>query len=450
MPILSIGVNSAFLQEELNWLIKLIDARIAYMGAKHGPAPELDDFPPPKLPDTEAPYPSFIEEHNLSSIERVILILATANRVSPEVLDVLDQKNERTGRRFSPFGALLDSQNNILTPTVLTAKFIVGGDLLSAELDVSFTLEEHHIFRKENILAISWPPEGIPYHTMPIALTHDGFELLCRGIKRKPRYSDNFPAKLITTKLNWDDLVLHGLTVQELAHLRQYAKFEKICQEDAVLSKYVKKGFRALFHGPPGTGKTLTATLLGKWLERDVYRIDLSQMVSKYIGETEKNLSRLFERARNKDWILFFDEADALFGKRTQVSDAHDRHANQETSYLLQEIEDYNGMVILASNFKDNLDSAFIRRFQSLIHFPMPGPKERAQIWANTLPESFLIDPNINIDDISHKYTFDGASIVSIVQFCTLSAIGETGRKISKQNLMAGIRRELAKNGRTR
>ena len=133
--------------------------------------------------------------------------------------------------------------------------------------------------------------------------------------------------------------------------------------------------------GPPGTGKTMTASLLGKEFNKDVYRIDLSQIVSKYIGETEKNLEKIFVKAEHKDWILFFDEADALFGKRSNVQSAHDKYANQEVSYLLQRVEDFSGLIILASNYKTNIDSAFVRRFNAIIHFPMPGHHERFELW---------------------------------------------------------------------
>ena len=137
------------------------------------------------------------------------------------------------------------------------------------------------------------------------------------------------------------------------------------------MKKVLKPGFKALFHGLPGTGKTLTAMLIGKKTGLDIYRVDLSQMVSKYIGETEKNLAKVFDKAEHKNWILFFDEGDALFGKRTNTKDAHDRYANQQVSYLLQRIEEYDGLVILATNLKNNIDDAFLRRFQSIIHFPM-------------------------------------------------------------------------------
>ena len=128
---------------------------------------------------------------------------------------------------------------------------------------------------------------------------------------------------------------------------------------------------KILFIGEPGTGKKTLASLIGQQSGKEVYRIDLSMIVSKYIGETEKNLELVFAKAENKGWILFFDEADALFGKRTNVKDAHDKYANQEVAYLLQRIEDYNGLVIVATNMKNNIDDAFIRRFQTIISFPI-------------------------------------------------------------------------------
>lgn len=138
------------------------------------------------------------------------------------------------------------------------------------------------------------------------------------------------------------------------------------------LNKKIKSGYRCLFYGPSGTGKTMTAAWIGKESNLPVYRIDLSMVISKYIGETEKNLKRLFDDAEKKVGILFFDEADALFGKRTNVRDAHDKFANQEVAYLLQRLEDYPGLVILASNLKSNIDEAFTRRFNSVLKFPIP------------------------------------------------------------------------------
>lgn len=216
------------------------------------------------------------------------------------------------------------------------------------------------------------------------------------------------------------------------------------------MKRLLKPGFRALFHGPPGTGKTLTALIVGKNTNRDVFRIDLSMVVSKFIGETEKNLSQLFERAKNKDWILFFDEADALFGKRTSVRDAHDKYANQEVAYLLQRIENHNGLVILASNFKSNIDEAFIRRFQSVIYFPTPTMTERLQLWNKTLPRvnGLKLPSEDDIKTIAKKYEITGAGVVNVVQFCCLESLGKKSEEITIDQIKAGIEREYQKEGK--
>ena len=215
------------------------------------------------------------------------------------------------------------------------------------------------------------------------------------------------------------------------------------------MDKKLKAGYRALFYGPPGTGKTLTASLIGKKIGSDVYQIDLSKVVSKFIGETEKNLSRVFDRAENKDWILFFDEAEALFGKRTSVNDAHDRYANQEVAYLLQRIEDYNGLVILASNLKSNLDDAFTRRFQTMVHFPVPKPEERMKLWKQGFPAVAALEPRIDLRDIAKKYELAGGSIINIVQYCSLMALKRADQTIRLQDIIEGVRREFHKSGMT-
>jgi SpoVK/Ycf46/Vps4 family AAA+-type ATPase len=207
------------------------------------------------------------------------------------------------------------------------------------------------------------------------------------------------------------------------------------------------KGYRVLFYGPPGTGKSLTATLMGKECGKNVYRIDLSQIVSKYIGETEKNLSTLFQLSENKNWILFFDEADALFGKRTEMTDAKDKYANQETSYLLQRIEDFQGLIILATNFKPNIDSAFLRRFQSIVYFKIPGISQREKLWEKAL--SRLPGENqVDVLKIANEYEIAGGFINNAVQFAWLNARKNNSKIITNQDILLGIKREYAKEGK--
>ena len=173
-----------------------------------------------------------------------------------------------------------------------------------------------------------------------------------------------------------DEKVFSPTKTNELKKVSSYARKLAAKNKSAENQKRITKKI-SLFTGTDGNGKTLAAETLARSTKKDLYRIDLNQVVSKYIGETEKNLEKIFKNAENKNWILFFDEADALFGKRTEVKDSHDRYANIEISYLLQRIENYPGLVILATNFKTNIDEAFIRRLRYIIDFPLPAKKKR-------------------------------------------------------------------------
>jgi SpoVK/Ycf46/Vps4 family AAA+-type ATPase len=248
--------------------------------------------------------------------------------------------------------------------------------------------------------------------------------------------------------MDWDDLVLNPHTQRQIREIEHWIKHNDTLLYDWGMKNKIKPGYRALFYGPPGTGKTLTASLLGKHTGRDVFRIDLSRVVSKYIGETEKNLSRLLDKAEHKEWILFFDEADALFGKRTEIRDAHDKYANQEAAYLLQRIEAYNGLIILASNQRANIDDAFVRRFQTIIHFPMPKPEERYAIWKKTFPSQIQIDQDIDWRQIAARYELTGAGILNITHFCAVEALAEGTLKLSLKRLEEAIQREYVKEGK--
>ncbi len=186
-------------------------------------------------------------------------------------------------------------------------------------------------------------------------------------------------AQRITPVAAWDDLILpeqQKSTLHEIAmHVRQHTKVYK---EKGIAAKSSRRfGISALFTGESGTGKTMASEALANELNLNLYRIDLSQVVSKYIGETEKNLDRIFDAAENSGYILFFDEADALFGKRTEIKDSHDRYANSEISYLLQRMEAYRGLAILEANINDAMDKAFLRRFRFVVHFPFGDETQR-------------------------------------------------------------------------
>src|SRR5690606_40003499 len=180
----------------------------------------------------------------------------------------------------------------------------------------------------------------------------------------------------------------------------------------------------------------------------DVYRIDLSMVVSKYIGETEKNLANVFDLAENKNWILFFDEADALFGKRTATKDSKDRYANQEISYLLQRVEDFPGLVILATNLKANIDDAFARRFQASIYFPMPDAVQRLRLWQGLFPDSRRLAADVDLVRLADEHELSGGALTNVARYAAICAIREKRDTITQADLIQGIGRELVKEGR--
>jgi SpoVK/Ycf46/Vps4 family AAA+-type ATPase len=207
------------------------------------------------------------------------------------------------------------------------------------------------------------------------------------------------------------------------------------------------KGVISLFAGPSGTGKTMAAEIIACELGLDLYKIDLSAVVNKYIGETEKNLERIFTEVQDSDAILFFDEADALFGKRSEVKDAHDRYANIETAYLLQRIEEYSGLVILASNLKKNMDEAFLRRLHFAVDFPLPEEPERLEIWRRTFPVQAPRAHDLDLPFLARKLKLTGGNIRNIILAAAFLA-AENGGKIGMAHLVVAAGYELQKMGK--
>jgi SpoVK/Ycf46/Vps4 family AAA+-type ATPase len=207
------------------------------------------------------------------------------------------------------------------------------------------------------------------------------------------------------------------------------------------------KGLNVLFVGPSGTGKTMAAEILAGALGLDLYKIDLACVISKYIGETEKNLSKIFQEAEQSNVMLFFDEADALFGKRSEVRDAHDRYANIEINYLLQKMEEYDGVVILASNFQKNIDEAFTRRLRFIVEFPFPDAKYRYAIWKSVFPPATPIDASADFHFLARKFKIAGGNIKNIALGAAFLASADGG-VVTMEHLVLATKREFQKLGK--
>lgn len=385
------------------------------------------------------------------TIEKTDLFLLTLTltpHLSPSLLDRLFAELLGEGN-FPQLGGVRGKQHRGILPTGEMALFLLAKDDPEQRMHIQqeYLSPQYWLFQ-DQILSLEPPLPGEPRLSGKLLLHPEYVELFTIGAISPPRFSTDFPAQHLDTKQEWEDLVLHPHTWQQVQSLQHWLEYGNKLLEDWGMARQFKPGYRVLFYGPPGTGKTLTASLLGKYTGRKVYRIDLSMVVSKYIGETEKNLSKLFDKAEHKDWILFFDEADALFGKRTGVRDAHDRYANQEISYLLQRVEDYNGLAILASNLKQNIDEAFVRRFQAIIHFPLPRPGERLLLWQKALPHPVSFDQSVDLKAIAGRYELSGADIMNIMHYCCLEAMARECPVLSQAVLTEGIQRELRKLGK--
>lgn len=387
---------------------------------------------------------SDVLNRNITHEEAVILLTVLAPHILPSFLHDIINELSPQGGDFPEWGGIKPEKYRGILPTGETVLYILAGKNMKKRAKIQLFFNEDHWFYKSQIILLKSVSEEFPKMSGQLIMPLETVDLLLFGESSLPKFSSDFPAELVKTKMKWKDLVLEKTTFEQIHQIRLWLKYEKALRYEYGLDKRLNPGYRALFHGEPGTGKTLTASLLGKEFDMPVYRIDLSQIVSKYIGETEKNLSRIFSRAENKKWILFFDEADALFGKRTSIKDSHDRYANQGVSYLLQKTENFNGLIILASNLKENIDNAFVRRLNQIIAFPKPKFDERLALWKKTIPTQLKLRPAL-LKKISKEFELTGAQIVSAVSLVCLNCLEKNTKTINLEMLNDCIKQEYEK-----
>ncbi|WP_052702279.1 ATP-binding protein [Marinomonas sp. S3726] len=449
--------NATDLTQEFTWCAAMIQARLAAYfkrlkqeeeGSRKGGLESDIYLPKPPVfnltnqahndansgVETSRSYAQFIHEYQLDTQARLALILALASDIKPDLYDALLMRNEVTGLAYFEFGVQLYNDRPYATGATLA--FILSG----AELETYFHIQDwlqalvqkdKHALSQRQVLEISSLNQVLALDLeqannvmqMPINLTDSALYRFTTGRAFRPESSHDFPAQYLSTDLEWEHLILPEAVMKQVSDIQYHIFYGEQLMQEWELEGKIRPGYRALFYGPPGTGKTLTASLLGRATQHDVYRIDLSLMVSKYIGETEKNLSKVFNMAEDKKWILLFDEADALFGKRNRAMSANDQFANQNVAYLLQRIEAFNGVAILATNLKDNLDEAFLRRFESIIYFPLPGPEERLSLWQKGFSAKAKLEDKIDLSWLAHKYPLSGASIMNVVRYASMQSI---------------------------
>ena len=444
-----LDANAAFIGAETAWFKRVLDARLELHARGENDADLLATLPPPPLDGPGSPYLDGVRALDLNPAERLLLVLSVLPHTAPHALDPFFIQNNALGRPFTEFGGAAVQAQGAFVPTGETAMFLLTGHDLAQRLKYCDLFSHRHVLFARNVIDLGGRPADEPLLAAPLRLSAEYRERLLTGRDYDPPLSAEFPAQRLRTAMEWDDLVLDKQAREDIEDIVAWVRHEFTLLERWQLRRRLKPGYRSLFYGPPGTGKTLTASLLGKATGLPVYRIDISKVISKYIGETEKNMASLFDRAENQRWILFFDEADSLFGKRTDASTSTDRAANQQVSYLLQRIEDHAGVAILASNLHSLMDAAFTRRFQSMIHFALPDAEQRFALWKDNFRDKpYVLAADVDLASLADRFEIAGGNIVNVLRYACLKAVSRTPQEIRMEDILRGIQRERHKDGK--
>lgn len=434
------------MKDLIAWFQQVLDIAIRLYFKQESPYSSIYEIPVPAGGERwRGLFPAGVKP---SPAEQLVLMLALMPHLAPGVLDIFFVHNKNFDRPYTEFGGWKGLSHNGFLPTGETAAFLLAGDSSEKRIEVMRMFGRTHWFYTSHILYLEGAAEGEPFLSGQLRLSSEVLQRVLVDEEYKPDYSMGFPAKRVVTPLEWEDVVLPYDVLEEVEEINVWIAQHPVILSGWGLERILKAGYRSLFYGPPGTGKTLMATLIGKRNGLDVYRVDLSMIVSKYIGETEKNLAKVFDMAENRNWILFFDEADALFGKRTSTNTSNDRHANQEVAYLLQRIEDFPGIVILATNLRSNIDEAFSRRFQSVIYFPMPDPELREELWRKMLPPVWLPEGGDKLVRQAAVHELSGGSISNVIRRCALRLLMRKEEKLTADVIQAAVQKELFKEGK--
>ena len=432
------------MEQWIAWFYQVLNAALQLYFRQECPVNSVYDFMAPEGKELEEAC-----GRELTFDEQVVVMLALVPHLCPQVLDIFFVNNKNFDRPYTEFGGWKGISHGGFLPTGETAAFILAGGEVAKRMEIMSLFEKDHWFWKENVLRLEGQGRGEPFLSGQLRVSEEVLSRIIYRKEYKPDCTMAFPARRITTDLSWEDLVVDYRVALALEEINTWINRQQVIMQEWGLRRFLKAGYRALFYGPSGTGKTLAATLLGKRNQMDVYRVDLSMIVSKYIGETEKNLAQVFDMAENRRWILFFDEADALFGQRTSGSTSNDRHANQEVAFLLQRIEDYPGTVVLATNLKSNIDEAFLRRFQSMVYFPVPNEEARLLLWQKMLPEQWLGENGGKLLCRIAKAELSGGAIANAIRSCALQLLATNTRQVSGEILDFVVRKELQKDGKS-
>lgn len=382
----------------------------------------------------------------LNDYELLALLLALAVQADAKYANLFAFLQHDIAQKLPTIGLLEALYHQTELRSMKNAgRLSAGGkmDLYMLELKRNMT---HNMMQTPLILKPQMRSFLLEQKTEPV----DGIDSIL-SIYREEGIPVFFPRELtsqVRIAYNWEDIQLEESQIRILRMACDRYKLRNRAGENWGLFRKnaYGNGISILLYGPPGTGKTMAAQIIANEVGIPLYRIDLSRVYSKYIGETEKNLSLIFDRAKDANIILFFDEADSLFSKRTEVSNANDRYSNSETAYLLQKMEEYNGISILATNLYQNFDNAFLRRITFAVHFERPDVETREYLWRTILPEEVPVEKNIDFRFLAEEFEVSGSNIKAILYNAAYMAAAQ-GRSVGMEHIVRSVKCELDKLG---
>jgi len=439
MNIMETTVNTECISAQLSWLTQRIDNLLNKNLQEQLPLPPADE---------QTSYGMLVAEHKFGEADRVMLNLAFAATFKPSILaPFLTLFNDP--QQSALFGGIFQEEYGQFYPTVRTAIYLLAADD-EEKMDyyLCYFNRKNKLFTSN--LLLTHAPEGCKTFLDQQIIFNDQFiATILHGEAPSLDGDAGFPAKRGKRTHTMKDVILDGKTVADLEKLHRFARNMKQLWSLPDSARY-RQNFIGIFSGDPGTGKSHTAEAIGNELNLPVYKVNFAQMVSKYIGETEKNLERVFDRFSGQPSILFFDEAESIFSKRIEVKDSHDKHSNNEQSFLLQKIEEYNGIVILATNVQNlsqYFDKAFQRRIRQIVTFAFPEYLERVRLWENALAAPFSYAEGL-ADRLAKNYQFSGGSIYNIISEGVIEALDRKTNVLTFELLEQALIDEFKKTGR--
>lgn len=369
----------------------------------------------------------------LDDLELTLLLATLSPSIDDRFRPRLNALTTRPGQSQAPLAVSVEALRNL------------AGRTLAGRRQALAALDERSLLHRARLIRIEPSSDGVL--ASQVLPTDAALELLAGVPQAAPELQPDFPATRLHTGYELDDLVVAPAVRRRLEDVLARIRNRSIVLDDWAIGQRHDNvdGLTVLLHGPPGTGKTMTAAVLADELGLPALRVDLSSLVSKYIGETAKNLERVFQHAEQRSCLLFFDEADSVFGRRGEVTDARDRYANQEVSYLLQRIEQFPGIVVLATNLLANIDQAFIRRIDVLLELAAPDANQRIELWERVYPDD-VPQEGISYDELGEHYRLTGAQIKGAALEAAFTAAGNGG-VVTSDHLHTAVKAQFAKSG---